>query len=115
MPSKKAGKIAPVVHEAMRAYAKSIGQPDMPAWGRAPKWMKESTFQSVEFVLKNPDVSAGSLHDQWADAKRADGWKYGKIKDPIKKTHPMLVPFSKLPKSERVKDDLVNAIVRALT
>jgi RyR domain len=108
-------KIAEVMHEGMRAWQKANGQAPAPTWGRAPKWMKVSSIEAVHWRLKNPNASASAQHDRWAEQKKADGWKFGKTKSGVKKTHPMLVPYSALPEVERRKDALVNAVIDALT
>lgn len=107
-------KIARTVHEALRAWSAANGQTPYPAWSKAQKWMKQSTLESVEFVLANPDAPPSAQHDQWAAQKKRDGWAYGPEKDPAKKTHPMLVAYADLPEFERRKDALLNAVVRAL-
>ena len=48
------------------------------------------------------------------DEKKKDGWKFGRTKSGVKKTHPMLVPYGDLPEVERRKDAPVNAVVDAL-
>ena len=40
--------------------------------------------------------------------KFSQGWKYGKIKDFEKKTHPDLIPFKDFPKLEQKKDIMDN-------
>ena len=45
---------------------------------------------------------------------REDGWTYGEVKDPARKTHPTLLPFGGLPAEQQLKDRLFIAIVRAL-
>lgn len=54
-------------------------------------------------------------HQRWTAAMLLDGWRLapGK-KDPLRKTHPSLVPFSELPESERAKDDAMIRNIRAL-
>jgi len=106
--------IAQTVHEALRAWSVAHGQ-KMPHWSRAPRWMKESTYESVEFVLAHPGADDIKQHDQWMEQKKRDGWVYGEIKDEKKKTHPMLVPFEQLPDMEKRKDSLLRAIVLALS
>ena len=50
-------------------------------------------------------------HLRWSWEKRLNGWKYGKIKDTIKKTHPSLIPYEELVESEKDKDrELVKLI-----
>jgi len=45
-------------------------------------------------------VNAGpeKSHESWMKVKEIDGWKWGPVKDPEKKEHPCMVPFSELPK-----------------
>ena len=107
-------RIAQVTHEAMRAWQKANGQAPAPPWSRAPKWMRESSAASVVWRMSNPRTGASAQHDQWLAQKKADGWKFGRVKDAAKKTHPMMVPYSQLPEFERRKDALVNAVVDAL-
>lgn len=107
--------VARVIHEAIRAWSAAHGQSVMPEWAAAPQWMKDSTFASIKFVLDHPDADAGAQHVQWMEQRRAQGWTYGPQRDETLKTHPMLVPFSELPIMEQKKDDLVTAIVHALT
>lgn len=108
------GRVAQVIHEAMRAWQKANGQTPAPAWSRAPKWMKESTAQSVVWRLANPHADASAQHDQWLLQKKAEGWKHGRAKDAKRKTHPMIVPYDALPEFERRKDALLNSVVDAL-
>ena len=107
-------KVALVMHESVRAWQKANGQPIAPTWGRAPKWMKASSVEAVKWRLINPNASISAQHDRWMDEKKKDGWKFGRTKSGVKKTHPMLVPYGDLPEVERRKDALVNAVVDAL-
>lgn len=107
-------RIAQVTHEAMRAWQKANGQAPAPPWSRAPKWMKESSVASVSWRLDNPNAPTSAQHDQWIAQKKTDGWRFGKMKDANKKTHPMMIPYRSLPLFERRKDALVNAVVDAL-
>ncbi|MEM1105156.1 MAG: RyR domain-containing protein [Pseudomonadota bacterium] len=107
--------VAQTVHAALRAWSRAHGQTDLPPWSRAPKWMRESTRESVAYVLANPGAGPGGQHAQWMDQKVRDGWRRGPVKDAERKTHPMLVPFAELPAFERAKDRLLIAIVTSLT
>ncbi|MEM9740895.1 MAG: RyR domain-containing protein, partial [Pseudomonadota bacterium] len=97
-----------------RAWSAAHGQKPAPHWRMAPRWMKESTRESVDFVLAHPSADDLKQHDQWMEQKRRDGWVYGETKNEQKKTHPMLVPFEDLPEMEKLKDSLLRAIVLAL-
>ncbi len=108
-------RIARVMHEAVRAFQASLGQPAVAHWNKAPKWMHTASRDAVMFRVNNPDAPASAQHDQWMDSKVKDGWKFGPEKDARKKTHPLLVPYNDLPYEERQKDALVGAIITSLT
>jgi hypothetical protein len=108
-------KIARVMHEAVRAWQKANGEKLAPSWSRAPKWMKEASIASVEWRMENPHAPTSAQHDQWMDKKKADGWKHGHKKSPMRKTHPMMAPYDDLPEVEKRKDALVNAVIDSLT
>lgn len=108
-------RIARVVHEAVRAFQAANDQPAAPPWSRAPKWMKTASAEAIAFRLANPGAGPSAQHDQWMSEKLAAGWKRGKVKDGVKKTHPLMVPYTALPLVERQKDALVAAIIDSLT
>lgn len=107
-------EIARVAHEANRAYCMSHGDTSQPAWPDAPEWQRQSAVNGVRFHRDNPDAGPEASHDNWMAEKIADGWVYGPEKDPKAKTHPCLVPFSRLPKYQQRKDMLFRNIVHAL-
>lgn len=111
---KAVARIAQVMHETMRAWQKANGETPAPPWGRAPKWMKEASFASVAWRIANPNAPVSAQHDQWMTQKTSQGWKYGRTKSGVKKTHPMLVPYSELSEVEKRKDALVNAVIDSL-
>jgi hypothetical protein len=49
-------------------------------------------------------TSPNLLHAKWAMTYEKMGWKYGPVRDVRLKTHPDMVPFSKLGKKEQEKD-----------
>lgn len=106
-----AERIAPVVHEAVRAYQRVLGQPVNPAWDEAT-WERESTVEAVRFALADP--TTGQQHEKWMAERLGQGWTFGPVKDNTAKTNPALVPFAELPATEQAKDALVIAITRAL-
>jgi len=103
------------MHETMRAWQKANGQDTAPPWSRAPQWMKDASIDAVRWRLANPGAPSSAQHDQWMEQKREAGWKHGKVKSGVKKTHPMLVPYGQLPEVERRKDALVMATIDALS
>jgi len=47
---------------------------------------------------------AENTHDLWAVQRLADGWTFGDQRDDVKKQHPCLIPYDKLPENEREYD-----------
>jgi len=105
---------ARVCHEANRALQVTLGEAASPPWDDAEDWMKETTCNGILFKIRNPLSSPSALHENWMIEKLASGWRYGEVKDVAKKEHPCLITYDKLPLGQRQKDELFNAIVRAL-
>lgn len=105
---------AEVCHEANRAYCLAIGDLSQLPWDEAPAWQRQSALAGVAFIMNNPDSPASASHEEWMKFKLLDGWTYGEVKDPEKKTHPCMVAFEDLPIEQRAKDHIFGAIVRAL-
>lgn len=106
--------IARTVHEALRGWAAAHGQHDIPVWEDAEPWMHTATRESVVHALDHSGADSRSQHEQWLAQKEKAGWRYGPVKDPGKKTHPLMVPYDDLPDWERRKDALINALARVL-
>lgn len=103
--------VAKICHEANKAYCESLGDTSQVAWEDAPEWQKLSACAGVDFNLRNPNAPASASHDSWLEVKKADGWKYGPVKDAEKKEHPCYVPYEELPAAQQAKDHLFKAIV----
>lgn len=106
--------IARICHEANRAYCKGLGDDSQPRWEEAPRWQIDSAINGVRHCLDNPESKPSDSHENLLKEKDTAGWKYGPVKDPDKKEHPCFVPYEKLPASQRRKDTLFLAIVRAM-
>jgi hypothetical protein len=106
-------EIARIAHEINRAYCSAIGDDSQSAWHAAELWQKASAITGVEAHLKN-DMTPEQSHDAWMEHKRAEGWKYGPVKDANLKEHPCFLPYSELPVEQRVKDHLFRAVVQQL-
>ena len=108
--------IARVVHAANRELQIVQGDPvPSPPWDEAPDYQAKQATAGVQEVIRNPELTAEQSHELWVTRMRADGWTYGEVKDPERKTHPALLPFAELPAEQQLKDRLFIAIVRALT
>lgn len=106
--------VAKVCHEANKALCEGLGDNSQVNWDEAPEWQKNSAIQGVLFQTENPDAPASASHNSWLEVKRAEGWKYGAVKNPELKEHPCFVPYEELPKEQQAKDHLFKAIVGAL-
>ena len=105
---------AQLAHEVNRAYCETMYDDSQVSWEKAPEWQKESARNGVRFFMKNPKATAIDSHENWLKTKTEQGWKHGMIKDAEKKTHPCMVPFSDLPREQRVKDYLFRATVKTV-
>lgn len=105
-------QIARLCHEANKAYCAALGDHSQPAWEDAPQWQRDSAISGVHFILKNPDAGPSASHESWLEQKKADGWKYGPVKNPEAKEHPCFVPYDELPVEQKAKDYIFGAIVR---
>lgn len=116
-------QIAQLCHETTRAYCVIIVADDsinhestglLPAWGDTSAEQQLSVIDGVEFARKNSDrIVASDLHENWLAFKRRKGWVHGPDKNEGRKTHPLIRPFAELPASQRRKDFLFLAVVRA--
>lgn len=59
--------------------------------------MPDGLNELVESLAKN-------VHEVWAAGRIADGWKYGPVRDELKKEHPCLIPYEKLSEEEKDYD-----------
>ena len=44
---------------------------------------------------------AKNVHEVWAEGRLTKGWKYGPVRDEVKKEHPCLVPYEELTEEEK--------------
>lgn len=107
-------KIAKVCHEVNRAYCDSLGDNSQPRWEDAPEWMRQSAIAGVKHHVANPETTPQGSHEVWLEHKRADGWKFGPVKDAEKKEHPCFLPYSELKESDKAKDYIFRAVVKQL-
>lgn len=113
-PASKAEIIAPICHQANKAWCESTGDYSQKDWAQAEQWQRESAIKGVQFRLDNPDAGHDAQHNSWMEEKVNDGWVYGEKKDAEAKTHPCIVPFEQLPEFQQKKDALFCAVVDSL-
>jgi hypothetical protein len=108
-------EIAKVCHEVNKAYCESLGDKSQVPWEEAPEWQKASAVSGVNLHIGNPNLPPSASHEAWMTQKLAEGWKYGPVKDPVKKEHHCIVPFDKLPVEQQAKDFIFSSIVHVLS
>lgn len=101
-------------HQVNRAYCQGIGDNSQPEWDDAPEWARDSAINGVIFHVCNPEAGASASHESWMAQKLEEGWKYGPVKNPEKKEHPCIVPFTDLPVEQQAKDYIFRAIVHTM-
>ena len=106
--------IAAMCHRVNKAICEAAGDQSQPTWENAPDWQKTSCIDGVLNALLNSPQSPEQNHKNWVDFKLADGWVRGDIKDPVRKTHPCLVPFVDLPLEQKIKDYVFLAVVEGM-
>ena len=58
-------------------------------------------------LIELREAIAENAHEVWADTRRKEGWTYGPVRDDIKKQHPDMLPYNRLPESEKEYDRLM--------
>lgn len=106
--------VARAAHEVNRSWCQLLGDNSQLPWEQAPAWQHESCRNGVMSVLRGEHAPAAS-HEAWLSEKKAHGWTYGDVKDPVAKTHPCMVEYDKLPPEQAYKDTLFVEVVLALT
>ena len=110
--------VASVAHAANREYCAVIGDAVPPEWLDAGEAQHEGMRKGVENLWdkagRGEIFEPSANHESWLAHKKAEGWKWGAVKDEEKKEHPCFMPYDELPEEQRVKDQLFIAIVSAL-
>ena len=69
-----------------------------------PKPIDTSDVKLPEDLLLLTEKIAENVHEVWAAGRIREGWTYGEKKDVEQKKTPLLVPYAKLPESEKDYD-----------
>lgn len=106
--------IAIAAYNVNKVFCIFIGDDSQPEWDNAPDWQKDSVINGVEFTRLNPESTPKDSHKSWMKQKSDEGWTYGEVKDPKMRIHPCMLAYSELPKEQRTKDKLFQAVVKSL-
>ncbi len=91
-------------------------------WNNLSGFHRESNLAradhfSVENDLRSTGIDDETIreleHIRWCRFHYFNHWKYGEKKDSELKTHPLLVPYKEIDKSNHTKDDLYSEIVKS--
>lgn len=58
-------------------------------------------------LIELREAIAENAHEVWAEARRNEGWTYGAERDDEKKQHPDMLPYNRLPESEKEYDRIM--------
>ena len=110
---KKIEKIARLIYEATRVEANWSKRSIVPEkWeDRDEKFRNQFIDIIVKYLSLKKLPTPPEAHQSWMNDYFKMGWKYGGKRDVVKKTHPDLLPFDKLPQDERDKDAIFLAFV----
>lgn len=69
-----------------------------------PKPLDVSNVALPEGLEELTESLSKNVHEVWAAGRIADGWRYGLVRDEIKKEHPCLIPYEDLSEEEKDYD-----------
>lgn len=69
-----------------------------------PKPIQTENITLPSELLELTEQLAENVHENWSRTRLAEGWVYGPKRDGEKKTTPCLVPYDRLPESEKAYD-----------
>lgn len=69
-----------------------------------PKPIDTVKVMIPEELLPLIEEMAKNVHEVWAQNRIKDGWRYGPVRDDVKKTHPCLIPYEDLSENEKDYD-----------
>lgn len=69
-----------------------------------PKPVDTSNVELPNSLLELTEKIAENVHEVWSQNRIKDGWKYGEVRNDARKETPCLIPYNKLPESEKEYD-----------
>lgn len=109
-----ANQIAQILYDANGAMCR-INNEDWKPWNELTEEQQKGYEKAVLMKLSNPEMTPKEQHEAWMKQRTEQGWVFGEVKDVEKKTSPCLIPYEELPANQRIKDDLFQAIVLAMS
>lgn len=106
-------QIAAVCYNANAMLQDALGDSHVP-----PPWHVMTPAQRAPYIKAvrlTGIVTPREQHQCWHDDKARAGWTYGEHVDEERKTHPYMLPWELLTDRQRAKDEVFQAIVRAMS
>lgn len=102
------------VYESARLQAIAVAAPVIPEpWPERDQAFRDQFVAYVQNLCQADEFpSPEEAHNSWWRAYEDMGWVYGPVRDTEAKTHPDMVPFSKLEQREQDKDAVFLALVQ---
>lgn len=69
-----------------------------------PAPLDTSDISLSDDLVRLTEEMARNVHEVWATTRMSQGWRYGKIRNDVEKTHPCLIPYEELPEQEKEYD-----------
>jgi len=69
-----------------------------------PKPIDTSKVSLAPYLEEIIEKLSISIHDNWAQKRISEGWRYGPKRDDVLREHPCLVPYAELPEEEKDYD-----------
>lgn len=99
-------QIAKTCHIVHTTFSQAIGHGTQPSFDEVSEAHKNTIISSIEKILSGEITSPMQSHDNFVKEKLEAGWKHSDEYSIENKTNPRLVPFSELPNSNRIKEEL---------
>lgn len=103
-------QIAEIAYESNRIYAGFHDTVKRKHWAELSIEEKDNTYEAVQLILDNPDITDIQCHEHWLSMRIAEGWKYGP-RDMDNKYHPCLVDFNHLTQVQRYQRTMFREVV----
>jgi hypothetical protein len=69
-----------------------------------PTPIDTSNVKLTDDILRLTELLSRNAHEIWARRRLAEGWRFGRTRDDARRQHPCLIPYKKLPESEKRYD-----------